>query len=298
MYAMLGDVAFDKLQSFTSLEAIHTAAYARHEVLKGRPRLQAMGNDLTELRFGMRLHWRLGNPDEAFNGLLAAKESQQAQALVYGSGRFVGWFVIAALTERTLLQDASGRTLSRELDVELTEFVGDPNNPLPAPAVMQGGQNPLLALLPESVQAQASDVMQAVQQGVEIYRAAEDGVSRIQQLVYVAKDIKEDPSAVLNLVGDALQIGSGTLSKLDALPQVKEVLGDLAGAAEFAAQAGQAATQLGSAVGSLRAGYDSNQPGDWLAQSAAAVDSAAESLLNGAAAAETLTGWLAARRDR
>ena len=120
MYAMLGDVRFETLQSFSSLEAQHSAKFAKHEVLKGRPRLQAMENELTTLRFGLKLHWMLGNPDTAYKGLLAALEAQQAVSLVYGSGRFVGWFVIESLTERTLIQDSKGRTAARELDVELS----------------------------------------------------------------------------------------------------------------------------------------------------------------------------------
>ncbi len=45
MYAMLGDVRFEVLNSFTSLETDHAAAFAKHDVLQGRPRLQAMGNE-------------------------------------------------------------------------------------------------------------------------------------------------------------------------------------------------------------------------------------------------------------
>ena len=183
MYAMLGDVRFETLQSFASLEAQHSAKFAKHEVLKGRPRLQAMENDLTTLRFGLKLHWMLGNPDTAYKGLLTALEAQQAVSLVYGSGRFVGWFVIESMTERTLIQDSKGRTAARELDVELTEFVGDPNNPLPTPAIISGKQNPLLSLLPESVQAQAADVMQAVETGVKVYRAAENGIEQMQGII-------------------------------------------------------------------------------------------------------------------
>lgn len=298
MYAMLGDVRFELLQGFERLEAQHEARFAKHDVLQGRPRLQAMGNELTELRIGIKLHWLLGNPDTAYKGLLAALEAQQAVSLVFGSGRFAGWFVIERLAERTLIQDGQGRTAARELDVELTEFVGDPNNPLPTPGVMSGVQNPLLALLPESVQAQASDIMQAVNKGVQIYRAAEDGIEQVQRLVYAAKDIRNDPAAVLGLVGDALQIGSGTLDKLSVLPTVTAVLGDLQGAAVFAAQAGQAAHQLGSTVASLREGAQSDSPLGWLDAAAHAVDSASASLQDGAVAVETLTGWLAVRRDK
>lgn len=63
MYAMLGDVRFETLQSFSSLEAQHSAKFAKHEVLKGRPRLQAMENELTTLKFGLKLHWMLGKAD-------------------------------------------------------------------------------------------------------------------------------------------------------------------------------------------------------------------------------------------
>ena len=181
MYAMLGEVRFELLNSFTSLETQHAANFAKHEVLKGRPRLQALQNELTTLRFSLKLHWRLGNPDTAYKGLLSALEAQQAVSLVYGSGRFVGWFVLERLTERTLIQDAQGRTAARELDVELTQFVGDPNNPLPTPAVKSGGQNPLLSLLPESVQAKAGKLISAVEKGVKIYR----GDARWRRVVWV-----------------------------------------------------------------------------------------------------------------
>ncbi|MBF0802899.1 MULTISPECIES: phage tail protein [unclassified Neisseria] len=297
MYAMLGGVRFEPLTGFTSLEAEHSATFAKHDVLQGRPRLQAVGNELSTLRFSLKLHWLLGNPDAAYQGLLAAKESQQAQALVYGSGRFAGWFVIERLTERTLVQDGKGRTAARELDVELTEFAGDPNNPLPTPGVMSGGKNPLLALLPESVQAQASDIMQAVRKGVEVYREAESRLAELQRVAAAAKDLKNDPAALFGLMGDALGSGSEILAKLDGLPQVTEIFGRLDGAAVFAAQAAQAASDLGVAVAGMRAGVENDSFTGRLDGIATGVESAASSLADGAAAVETLTAYLAYRRD-
>ncbi|WP_165009735.1 phage tail protein [Neisseria yangbaofengii] len=297
MYAQLGEVQFELLQGFTSLESTHAAKFAKHEVLAGRPRLQALQNELTELRFGVKLHWMLGNPDTAYKGLLAALEARQAVSLVYGSGRFAGWWVIERLTERTLITDAQGRTAARELDVELTEFVGDPNNPLPTPAVMGGKQNPLLSLLPESVQAQAGEVMKAVETGVKIYRAAESGIDEMQSLLTAAKTLKHDPAALLNLAGDALGAGSGVLAKLNGLPEVTAVLGDLSAAGQMAAQLGQAGTLLGGTVAGLRSGMESGTVGDWLEAASSGVESAAGAVMNGATAAETLTGFLASRRS-
>lgn len=297
MFAQLGDVKFELLNSFTNVEETHAAHFAKHDVLKGRPRLQAMGNDLTELRFGMKLHWKLGDVDTAYRGLIAAKEAQQAVSLVYGSGRFVGWFVIGRLTSRTTQMDAQGRTAARELDVELTEFVGDPNNPLPTPAVLSDGQNPLLAMLPESVKSQVSPIVENVQKAVKIYRTVEKEVGEVQRLFQAAKELRNDPVGALQIVGDVVGVAGGALAKLNGLPEITSKLGDLKGAAEFARRAVQATRQLSDALGGLRAGYESGTVGGWLNEGSNAVDAVAESLSNGALAVQTLTAFIAARKD-
>ena len=297
MFAQLGDVRFELLNSFVNLEETHAATFAKHDVLKGRPRLQAMGNDLTELRFGIKLHWKLGDVDAAYKGLIAAKEAQQAVSLVYGSGRFVGWFVIERLTSRTTQMDGNGRTAARELDIELTEFVGDPNNPLPTPAVLSGKQNPLLAMLPESVRGKASPLVENVQKAVKIYRTVEKEVGEMQHIIQAAKELRHDPVGALHLLGDAVGVAGGALGKLNTLPEITEKFGDLSGAVEFAQYANQATSQLGNALGELRAGVESKQIGDWLTSGANAVDNVAESLGNGTNAVQTLTAFIATRKD-
>lgn len=297
MFAQLGDVRFELLNSFTHFEETHAAHFAKHDVLKGRPRLQAMGNDLTQLRFGLKLHWRLGDVDTAYRGLIAAKETQQAVSLVYGSGRFVGWFVIERLTSRTTQMDGNGRTTARELDVELTEFVGDPNNPLPAPAVLSGSQNPLLAMLPESVKSQVAPIVENVQQAVKVYRTVEKEIGEAQRLFQAAKELRNDPVGALHMVGDVLGVADGALGKLNGLPQITDKLGDLNGVAEWVQYTGQAASQLGNALGEIRAGFEIGNVSDLLSGGANGLDNAAESLGNGAAAVATLTAWIATRKD-
>lgn len=240
---------------------------------------------------------QLGDVDAAYRGLITAKEAQQAVSLVYGSGRFVGWFVIERLTARTTQMDAQGRTAARELDIELTEFVGDPNNPLPTPAVLSGNQNPLLAMLPESVRGKVSPLVENVQKAVKVYRTVEKEVGDVQRLFQAAKELKNDPAGALHIVGDVLGVASGALSKLNTLPEITAKLGDLKGVAEFALQSSQAASQLGNAVGELRAGFNSGNVGDWLNNGANAIDAAAESLQNGTAAVQGLTAWIATRKD-
>lgn len=235
--------------------------------------------------------------DRAYRGLVSAKEAQQAVSLVYGSGRFVGWFVIERLTSRTTQMDGYGRTAARELDVELTEFVGDPNNPLPTPAVLSGSQNPLLAMLPESVKSQVSPIVENVQKAVKVYRTVEKEIGETQRLLQAAKELKNDPAGALHIVGDMLGVANGALGKLNGLPEITDKLGDLQGVADFVKQSSQAASQLGNAVGEIRAGFESGNVADLLSGSANGLDNAAESLQNGAAAVETLTAFIATRKD-
>ncbi len=63
------------------------------------------------------------------------------------------------------------------------------------------------------------------------------------------------------------------------------------------AYGGQAAPSFGAAGGALQAGFDSRRVGDWLDGGAQAVAQAADSLANAAAGAQSLTAWLAARKD-
>lgn len=296
MYAMLGAVRFEFLSGFTSFDEAHKALFAKHEVLAGRPRLQAMGNDLTSIRLSLRLHWRLGNPDTAYKGLIAAKESQQAQALVFGSGRFVGWFVIESVNSRTIQQDAQGRTLAREMDVELTEFVGDPNNPLPTPGI-GGGQNPLLSLLPESMRGAVSSVTAAVQTGVRIYNTAMQAVDNVQTLITQAQQLQSNPMAAFGLIGDALNIGASLTESLGQLPIIGEQMGNITGVVDMLTHAASAAQQIDGAVNVLQSGLDTGSIGAWLSNGSAYIEQAADSLSNAAGAVQSLTGMIAARSD-
>ena len=92
-------------------------------------------------------------------------------------------------------------------------------------------------------------------------------------------------------------MASGALGKLNGLPKITEKLGDLKGIAELTQQTSQAASQLGNAVGEIRAGFENGNVADLLSGGANGLDNAMESLQNGAAAAETLTAFIATRKD-
>ena len=83
-FALLGNIAFDLLNAPTAFDERRSANYAEHAVLSGKPRLQAMGLDLTEITLQLKLHHQLAPVDERYQALIAAKEKQEALALVLG----------------------------------------------------------------------------------------------------------------------------------------------------------------------------------------------------------------------
>lgn len=81
MYFMLSNIAFEPV-NLTEFSEQHTAEFAEHAVLKGKPRLQAMGEKLNELNFALRLHHTIGGVESRYQALLEAKAKQAALALI------------------------------------------------------------------------------------------------------------------------------------------------------------------------------------------------------------------------
>lgn len=82
MYFMLGNIAFEPV-NLTDFSETHSADFAEHAVLKGKPRLQAMGEKLTEFSLAIRLHHKIGGVESRYQALLAAKAKQEALALIW-----------------------------------------------------------------------------------------------------------------------------------------------------------------------------------------------------------------------
>lgn len=99
-------------------------------VTKGKPKLQAMGEKLTDLSFAIRLHHKIGGVESRYQALLAAKAKQEALALIWGTGKYKGNYVITDISSTTLFTDAKGNALAREMNISLREFVGNGQNSL------------------------------------------------------------------------------------------------------------------------------------------------------------------------
>lgn len=181
MYFMLGNIAFEPV-NLTDFSETHSADFAEHAVLKGKPKLQAMGEKLTDLSFAIRLHHKIGGVESRYQLLLSAKAKQDTLALIWGS-KYKGNFVITDISSTTLFTDGKGNALAREMNINLKEFVGNGQAGLLGAALNVGGKSLLGSILPQGLVNTLSTAKRAVSRAVEIYQQGKRAVDEVRNTV-------------------------------------------------------------------------------------------------------------------
>lgn len=195
MYFMLGNIAFEPV-NLTDFSETHSADFAEHAVLKGKPKLQAMGEKLTDLSFAIRLHHKIGGVESRYQSLLSAKAKQDALALMWGS-KYKGNFVITDISSTTLFTDGKGNALAREMNISLKEFVGNGQAGLLGAALNVGGKSLLGSILPKGLTNTLSTVKSAVSRGVELYQQGKRAVDEVRNTVAIVRQLAHDPASAL-----------------------------------------------------------------------------------------------------
>ncbi|PRJ75678.1 Phage P2 GpU [Haemophilus influenzae] len=202
MYFMLGNIAFEPV-NLTDFNETHSADFAEHAVLKGKPKLQAMGEKLTDLSFAIRLHHKIGGVESRYQSLLSAKAKQDALALMWGS-KYKGNFVITDISSTTLFTDGKGNALASEMNISLKEFVGNGQAGLLGAALNVGGKSLLGSILPKGLTNTLSTVKSTVSRGVELYNQGKRAVDEVRNTVAVVRQLAHDPASALAYLPSAL----------------------------------------------------------------------------------------------
>ncbi|WP_118795049.1 phage tail protein [Haemophilus influenzae] len=202
MYFMLGNIAFEPV-NLTDFSETYSADFAEHAVLKGKPKLQAMGEKLTDLSFAIRLHHKIGGVESRYQSLLSAKAKQDALALMWGS-KYKGNFVITDISSTTLFTDGKGNALAREMNISLKEFVGNGQAGLLGAALNVGGKSLLGSILPKGLTNTLSTVKSTVSRGVELYNQGKRAVDEVRNTVAVVRQLAHDPASALAYLPSAL----------------------------------------------------------------------------------------------
>ena len=123
--ALLGDMPLS-LISVAQLDSRHSANYAEHALLDGKPRLQWLGDSLDELTLKLLFHRQFCDPKLEVLVLKQALARHAAQPLVLGNGDHLGWFVITDLSIASQQTADDGTLLACEVDLTLKEHVLPP----------------------------------------------------------------------------------------------------------------------------------------------------------------------------
>ena len=299
MYFMLGNIAFEPV-NLTDFNETHSADFAEHAVLKGKPKLQAMGEKLTDLSFAIRLHHKIGGVESRYQSLLSAKAKQDALALMWGS-KYKGNFVITDISSTTLFTDGKGNALAREMNISLKEFVGNGQAGLLGAALNVGGKSLLGSILPKGLTNTLSTVKSAVSRGVELYNQGKRAVDEVRNTVAIVRQLAHDPASALAYL-------PSTLANLDnALGGFGELVG-MQSAFEGVRQYLPAISEFSRDVSAVyddlqimkqsfsRASADSEW-NNWFTPADNALAEINERLDNSANSVAKMTAWIVLRED-
>lgn len=93
----------------------------QHARIEGKPRLQRVGSNLTQLEVSVMLHASFCNPEIEAAQLDQLREDAQVLPLILGNGAYVGDFVIQSIERGVAVSDRRGNVVSQTLSMSLLE---------------------------------------------------------------------------------------------------------------------------------------------------------------------------------
>lgn len=269
MYALLGNIQFDLITYFDGFECTFAAEYAEHAMIAGKPRLQYVGQATDEISINLAFHHLFCDPETELAKLKAALADHQAMALVLGNGDYKGWFVLTSVQATARQTDATGALTALEATISLREYVGDPANPLPPPAV-QPPTPPVQAVSQPVPPAEAASQAAAETPGLlDKIGAAVSTATQAQGALQLASDavrtvqrLRENPLAALSRVPGLLGSLGDVLVPLENLPVALSRIRDQLPMASDVLRAGNSAlASLTDACGMLGGASTTNIAG-------------------------------------
>lgn len=129
-YGLLGTTQFAGIKAPRGFSLRESTNLVEHALINSKPRLEKVGENLTELQISIGLHARFSSPESEIETLRQARSSAQVLPLIFGSGTVVGNFVIREMNVEMEKQDAMGRIIACSIELTLVEFF-DASNPTP-----------------------------------------------------------------------------------------------------------------------------------------------------------------------
>jgi phage protein U len=123
MWAQLGTIRFELLETPESVRQRDKWDYVEHKVLDEKSHLQKMGKSLQELTLKIKLSTSFGtDPKEMLSIIYENAKKEEPLPFILGDGTIVGKYVIEEITKEWKRTDNKGRLLSVELEIKLKEW--------------------------------------------------------------------------------------------------------------------------------------------------------------------------------
>lgn len=254
MYAMLGEIPFEITESFTAMSATYSARFAYHDVIQGKPRTQALGMELVKLKFSLRLHWRLGDVQASYQALQAALENQDALGLVSGSGQMIGFFTTDKMGVTTTATNDTGDVIAMDIEVDLTEFIGDPTAPNDTPALATVEGMPLLSIKDDSINAPIDIETASLMADVGAWHRSERLLDGIGDKLALLKELHHDPARYALTLSQIVADGTSVITGLSNVPALSAYADKLSDLGNFGGAVSDVIGKVGMGIGAARTG--------------------------------------------
>lgn len=124
MFAQLGDLKFDLLNSFNSFTETNTYNYAKLERINNKPVLQFLGTNLQEENIKINFHNSFCIPEEEIKKIKDAADLSTPLNFIKGNGEYVGIFVIEEIFKQIEQAAEDGSFISVQMEIRLVEYTG------------------------------------------------------------------------------------------------------------------------------------------------------------------------------
>ena len=122
MFAQLGNIQFNLITYFNSIEESQKHNYVVHQTIESKSKLQYIGDELDEITIRLNFHSSFCTPEDEIKKIKDAAKSHEEMPFILGNGRYLGRYVIEEISSTTRQTDKTGNVISIEAELKLKEW--------------------------------------------------------------------------------------------------------------------------------------------------------------------------------
>lgn len=127
MFAQLGEIKFEVINYFESIQSSKQFSYSEHARIGRKPKLQFTGESLEDIPIRIKFHISFCNPEKEIKKLEEMSQKHQILPFIYGNGKYQGKYVITDITKTPVQTDNLGNILSMDAEIRLKECPEETN---------------------------------------------------------------------------------------------------------------------------------------------------------------------------